>query len=338
MNSTPIVLACAADDNYAMPMGVMLFSALVNMEKGAEVVLYILDGGISEANRRKIERVLAVERIKVSLHWAKPSMLEFQDLQVGSGLPQAAYLRLALPDILPEHFAKVLYLDSDLIVEANLIELWRHETAGYALWAVRDYPIPYVSSPNSPLLETHGALGLEPDTPYFNSGVMLLHMGMWRSENLGPAALEYLRVHCDTVQYADQDCLNAIVAGNWGELDLRWNVTVHALPVLEGWPDSPFKNEMRDNRKWLGHNAFVLHFAGNLKPWHIGMRTTYCQRWVHYLKRSGWFSPAEYRRWYIRWLVNLPIGCITRFCHFEIRSAIQNRIVRETFRRTIDTV
>ena len=314
MASMPIVLACGADDDFAMPLAVTLFSALTNLEKGTETVVYILDGGIGAANQRKIERVLrGVEGIELSIHWARPNLSQFQDLPLKTVLSGAMYLRLALPEIVSEDFDQVLYLDSDIIVQANLLELWRQETHGCALLAVRDYGMPYVSSPNCGLSKPYGSLGLEPDTAYFNSGVLLLDLRVWRAGHLVPAAFEFLHSHRDVLEAPDQDSLNAVVVGNWGQLDLRWNVQVLALFILEELPGSPFRDELRAKRKWLEHNAFILHFIGNPKPWQTGLRQGFGPLWVHYLRRSGWYSPVEYWRWYLRWLKDFVVGCFVRF-------------------------
>jgi lipopolysaccharide biosynthesis glycosyltransferase len=304
-----VVLACAGDENFAMPMAVTLFSALVNMEKGVEVFLYILDGGISEINKTRIEQVLQIESVAVSIHWIKPDR-QFEGLKTTKALSQAAYMRLALPDVLPDCFGKVLYLDSDLIVETDLMRLWRHEVGGYPLLAVRDYNIPCISSPASGLLSTYELLGLWPDTPYFNSGVMVLNLALIRSKDLIPAILEYLHAYRDTVQYADQDGFNAIIAGDWGHLDPKWNVQVMlmrrfkvaAIRRSKWWSDSPFQDEILDRVKELERNPFILHFADTPKPWRAGLPDVYQLRYCYYLKRSGWFSPSAFAKWLLRWL------------------------------------
>ena len=47
-------IVAGADDRFAMPMAVTLYSALANMEHGRAVSLYIVDGGISIENREQI--------------------------------------------------------------------------------------------------------------------------------------------------------------------------------------------------------------------------------------------------------------------------------------------
>lgn len=49
-----IVLVCAADNNYAMPLAVTVRSAVANLKSDRKLHLFVLDGGISEANKEKI--------------------------------------------------------------------------------------------------------------------------------------------------------------------------------------------------------------------------------------------------------------------------------------------
>ena len=43
-----MVIVTAADDKFALPLGVTLYSALANLADTKSASLYIIDGGISE--------------------------------------------------------------------------------------------------------------------------------------------------------------------------------------------------------------------------------------------------------------------------------------------------
>src|SRR5688572_10626619 len=49
----PVVLVCGADDGFARPLAVTLYSALRNYRGSAPVQVHIVDGGISSANRAR---------------------------------------------------------------------------------------------------------------------------------------------------------------------------------------------------------------------------------------------------------------------------------------------
>ena len=51
VNDELIVVVCAADDNYAMPLAVTVRSALVNLKSQRKILLFIIDGGIKNHNK-----------------------------------------------------------------------------------------------------------------------------------------------------------------------------------------------------------------------------------------------------------------------------------------------
>lgn len=62
----PIVVVCAADDKYAMPLAVVARSALENLKSDRKMILFVIDGGITTFNKRKILRSLDSSRCEVT--------------------------------------------------------------------------------------------------------------------------------------------------------------------------------------------------------------------------------------------------------------------------------
>lgn len=295
---SPLVVVCGSDDNYAMPLAVTLYSALVNLEKGC-TYLYIIDGGISNRSKERLQRVLDFKHIHISIDWVIPPDLEsLSDLQTHSWITTAAYLRLLIPNILPEQFEKAIYLDCDLQVEANLKNLWEQEIRRYALLAVRDLGTPYVSSRWG--IAKYRELGLAPETPYFNSGVLVINLQRWRAENISQRVIEYLRKYHQYVHLGEQEGLNAVLANEWGRLDYKWNLISRIL-YYDQWEESAFKEEIRAIREELIHKPYIFHFAGGSKPWQIGCEHPQQLRWIRYLKESGWFARTESILWRAKW-------------------------------------
>lgn len=296
-----IILACVCDDAFALPTAVMLYSALENLGRGVEVTIYLLDAGIQIANRERLEALLQRSRRSVTLHRIETPVDAFLDLGTNTALGYTVFLRMTLPERLPPDIGKVLYLDGDLVVVGNLCEAWQQDAGDLAIWAVRDYYMPYVSSPGSGLAALHAELGLPAMTPYFNSGVMLMNLAAWRAEDLSRKFFAFSRAYQKRLRVGNQDALNAVIAGNWGEFDLSWNVQIQALRCMGDWPASDFKTEMYQQRRELRSGPDILHFTGPAKPWKAGLINPYRSSWFRYLKASGWFTPEEYRRWYLGW-------------------------------------
>jgi lipopolysaccharide biosynthesis glycosyltransferase len=131
----PIVIICASDDNYSMPVAATLRSAIVNLKSQRDVNLFIIDGGISRANKRKI--IESIPSKRASLSWLKPKKALFKNMPISQSITIAAYYRLLIPTFLP-HLTKAIYLDSDLIVRGNLEALWNLDIQEYYVLAKTD--------------------------------------------------------------------------------------------------------------------------------------------------------------------------------------------------------
>ena len=265
-NQDPIVIVASADDNYAMPIAVMARSALENLQSDRQMIFFVIDGGIKPNNKRKIEQSLCSTRCDV--RWLQPPARSFEGIEVKRHVTSTAFMRLLIPELLPNQFQKVIYLDCDLIINQDLSQLWEIDMGENYLLAVQDYYVPYVSSPLG--LAKYKELGIPADYKYFNSGVLVINLAKWRTDDVSSQVVEYLRQSAEYRYCNDQEGLNVALAGKWGELDPRWN----QLPKIykyASWKDSSFSEEMYNN---ILNNPYIIHFATSLKPWHFSHKLT----------------------------------------------------------------
>lgn len=263
----PIVIACAADDRYVQPLGVMLQSALANLRPHRSLDVYVLDGGIAASHRRDLSRSWDPARAAVRFLAPQPGTLS--GLPLWGRMPEATYYKLLAPALLPSEVPKAIWLDSDLVVTGDLARLWETDLAGRHALAVQDHGVPLVSSPNG--VSAHRQLGLAPDAKYFNAGVMVLNLELWRRDDVAGLAMDYLRRHRDRVVFLDQEALNVVLSGKWGELDRRWNCIA--------------------NPRGAGARAidpWIHHFTGNLKPWAYPGSEPSHVLYFTYLDQTAW--------------------------------------------------
>lgn len=269
------ILASAADDGYAMPLAVSVRSAIEHLDPGRRLGVVILDGGITPANRRRLERSWPRERAEVA--WVRPDPALFEGIPTWRWLSRVAYYRLLLPRLLPEHAARVIYLDVDLVVQADLGALWDEPFAGALTLAVQDPTSPFFDAARSlpdRVLPTHDfnprpvrdaeARGLAPTLPYLNSGLLVMDLPGWRREKITDQLLDCLRgAPEDHLHGGDQYPLNVVLVDRWRALDPRWN----ALAVLHeraSWRETHLDP---DTFARVLEDPWVVHWAGPRKPW-----------------------------------------------------------------------
>jgi lipopolysaccharide biosynthesis glycosyltransferase len=287
-----IVIVSGADDAFAMPMAVALYSALTNLRRTTTPLVYLLDDGISRANKDRIARVLHSAHPATELAWLTPDLTAIQGLNPSPWNTRATYMRLFIPDLLGDRHRKAIYFDSDVVVTGDLAELWAEDLGDRLALAVTNFTDPTVATG---LPDAYQAVGLDPSTPYFNAGVLVINVERWRRERIAARVFEFLERHSAIAPFADQDGLNAVLAGDWGELHPRWNVQLMTLRTYGKNGAQP--EEARRVQEQMLANPGILHYIGPRKPWNLRYRGRGASTFVRYLRRSGWYGPARSAAW-----------------------------------------
>ena len=279
LQSDPIVL-CAADDNYVKPLAVTLHSATRNLRTGSQLQAIIFDGGISEENHQKLKETFAESA--ANLFFLRPDLQDVSDLNISHHITHTAYLRLLAGRILPSNIDKVIYLDSDLLVQDDLTDLWEMELDGNYALAVPDIACPFVDSRHadcnfvnsspyfaaiSPIANWK-TLGMNPAAPYFNSGVMVLNVARMRQESIEEKLIACLKNNQRYVWCWDQYALNVVFANQWKPLPPRWNQGAYIFD----YPDSNYSPLHEREFIQAKNNPAIIHFTTEWKPWHFNNR------------------------------------------------------------------
>ncbi len=288
-----IVLVCAADNNYAMPLAVTACSVLENLSCDYQIHLFIIDGGIADENKHRIERSLNLNRCQIEFI-PKPdssftvvqdvvnylSKVTPEELQHVAG-SVAAYYRLFITELLPSSIDRVIYLDCDLVVNADLSKLWKAHFNDTYILAVQDMWVPYVSSIKG---VPYQKLGISASSKYFNSGVMVIDLQKWRADSITTKAIEYLKTYQHDIRAHDQDVLNGLFADKWGELAPSWNLTPAIIDLFSSWQESPFSESEYHQ---LIERPSIIHFATNRKPWN-SRHALFKNYFFEYVDKTAW--------------------------------------------------
>jgi lipopolysaccharide biosynthesis glycosyltransferase len=287
MDGPGIHVVCAADEQFALPLSVMMKSAAIHTT-GRPLVFHVLTSGLRRATRRRLEWAIAPHGASCTLFQVPASML--REAVVSGHISAATYYRLLSDHALPRELTRAIYLDADVVVTGDLQELWTLDTGGRALLAVPEVGI---GEHLRPYLARHAA-GAERATTFFNAGVMLVDLVRWRGQRIGERALEMIRAREVPLTFWDQDVLNIVAADAWGPLPPRWNL-IGAAAV----PDAP---------------PGIIHFNTPIKPWHRNSVHPARSLFFQYLDAVdwGWRRPV--------WLLTDPaVRRVRRGWHYAKR-------------------
>ncbi|MCD5579158.1 glycosyltransferase family 8 protein [Lactobacillus delbrueckii subsp. lactis] len=153
------------------------------------------------------------------------------------------FYRLFIPDLFPE-YDKVVYIDSDTVLNDDIAKLYDHDLGNNLLGACTDTSIQFVEKILRYIKEV---LALDPKE-YINSGMLVMNAKAFREENFVDKFFSLLgRYHFDCIA-PDQDYLNEICSGRIKYLDGRWD----AMP--------------NENTAAL-ENPGLIHYNLFSKPW-----------------------------------------------------------------------
>jgi len=164
-------------------------------------------------------------------------------------LSYAAYFRFFIPDILKED--KVLYLDSDIIVNGDLTSLFETDLGASPVAAVRDE-----------LQQTN-----------FNSGVLLINNAYWREHSISTKLFE-LADQYHEVEFGDQGILNRFFVGQWKELDVNYNFMVGMDTIATRFQKDGWYVKANQYESVVS----VIHYTDG-KPWSAIYKNRLGDRW-----------------------------------------------------------
>ena len=280
-NSVNFLISC--NDAYAMPTEVMLTSLLTVNPQGSHTV-YILESELSENAFRRIKSCAESLGARCrDLHIREDC---FASSRTRSYISKETYYRLLAAKFLPQDLNRVLWLDSDMIIRDSIRELYDQPFEGKAVVACG------YGAPMQELIGRNAQnLGMNDPEHYFNAGVMLINLPLWR-ENM---TQNRIQEGMDRIQGSDslfpgQDLTNLLMDGSVRMEDYRrFNSMVHCI---SGAGDLQYALE----------NAAVVHFSGEAKPWKFN-DIHFADEWMQWyrkcfgenahLKRMSYFRLKE---------------------------------------------
>jgi lipopolysaccharide biosynthesis glycosyltransferase len=255
-----MTIASTIEKNYLLPLSVTAYSLLKNKGKATRIDWYVFESGVSEEEKKQFDRFY--RGTDITFHWVTLSATEFGHLPHRGRFIPRMYQRLVIADFIPADLSTLLYLDADLLVLGDIEELSHVRLNGMAVGAVQDMVVPTVSSPLG--ITQYEEMGISPDTPNFNTGVLLMNLPVWRRERISERALSYIETS-ERIGLMDQDALNAILHTSWKPLHYRWNVIAGVAGRRF------FKARHLDKVQYdeAVSKPRIVHFGGYLKPWLI---------------------------------------------------------------------
>jgi lipopolysaccharide biosynthesis glycosyltransferase len=213
-----VVLALASNERYFPGLYCAVASALSHLSWKTSVNLWVLDGGVSQASKDRLERLVDRFDNPIRLQFVPTDESVFRRATLGPGESHMTYCRILLPHLLD--VPHVIYLDCDVLVFRDLSELFNLDLSpSKVLAAVPDSETLSLAEDCPTIAD---ALGLPAEGAYFNCGVMLMNLDELRRQRFFERAVEFLN-RKSAYRFWDQSAINFLLYGQIDALPEYWN-------------------------------------------------------------------------------------------------------------------
>lgn len=272
----------AANNDYAKYLGISMFSLFDHNRDLDEIIVYILSQGIHEENVKKLNTIAErYRRVIKFIDFSEFEKLIPFDFET-AGFQPIILSRLFLCRYLPASVERVLYLDCDIIVNGSIKELDHLALQQHYLAAVPELYMP---------TDRKVLIGLKADETYYNSGVLLIDVGLWRAKNLEAVFMDYYQAMNGQLLYIDQDIINHCCKDKILALSYTYNLSTN-LPYFPRYflkkLQPAYDTDLADVYAKILKNPVIIHYMGDERPWIAGNFNKYRRRYEYYYKRSPW--------------------------------------------------
>lgn len=251
INNQEICFVFAIDDKYFEQFRVFIFSLHTHNNWISDNNFFVLfsSSTLSLNNREKL-KLECRERYLLELEWISCDDYISNTLKISSSdhVSVSTYFRLFLQELIPNNFSYALYLDIDILVVGDILNLYSKKIEK-PIAAVENYAA-------SEAIRLWGAKG----GSYFNAGVLYFNLSLCRSLNLTQKYFEVLNNKNIKLNCWDQDVLNIVHENNWERLEYYFNITRHLLESFQIVNLNFFKKIEKNKFK-------IIHYDGPNKPW-----------------------------------------------------------------------
>ena len=262
-----VAIALSANDYYVPYVSALLLSLRANIHAENNYDILVMTRDISAANQKQLQNIFR-ENANVCLRFVNVARFEsqFKHLFLRGHFVLETYFRLLMPELM-DQYRKALYLDSDLILNADPAELYNTDVEGYLLAAAHDADTAGLYNGFEPNKKYYmdNVLKIREPYSYFQAGVILFNLEEFRKTYTTDEMLRFAA--SNKWELLDQDVLNYLAQGRYKAVDMAWNVMTDLRRIRIPEIISRAPKYLRDEYMKAHEAPKIIHYAGPDKPW-----------------------------------------------------------------------
>ena len=253
------------NDAYVKYCAAVMASVLANhkvLSQEDKIHFFIL-GNLSYENKEKLSSLKNMQDFDCSFISVNDNIFSKIPLK---GYCAAGCYRLLIAEALPESVKKIIHLDSDMILNADIKNLWDIDVSNNLIAAVLD-------EPHDNGKET-----------YFNAGLAVYNVEKLKEFNFAAKWRAYVDSlpKGASLKYYDQDILKAVIDDVFF-LPPNWNVEKYNLGQML---------KSGKSIEELSKEIYIVHYTTQAKPWFPLSDHPFKNLYVKYAKMTPWADEA----------------------------------------------
>ena len=255
-------------DKYSKITGTSMLSLLENTKE--DITFHLLhDNTLLQKNKNKFK--IMIEKYNRKIYFYNMDDMNIINMDYIKKLGEsikfspATFYRLNIANILPDNINKVIYLDSDTIINLDINDLWKIDIFENEIAAVTDFEMNNHKQ-RLPII----LMGKCSSNDYFNAGVMVMNLKKIREyhPNLFNECIEIIKNNPQFKLY-DQDALNYKFAKKFYHLPPYFNVSIYKELIKNNFCNS------------------IYHYLRSLSNLNKGK---FVQLYRKYYKKTPWYD------------------------------------------------
>jgi len=317
-----------SNDYYSVVTGVSMTSLCENNKDIDEINFYILNDSISDLNMQKMQQVCDTYHRSLIPVDTKVILQRLLDLKVAPFKnTYTTYFKLMALKGLDVPNGRIFQLDGDTVINGSLMELIDMDLTDSILAATYDCTMNKYKS----------LIDIPETDKYYNGGVLLINLDMWKSEHCEELIVEHLKNVRHGYYTVDQDILNVLFRSKFKYLDLKYNFNsgfyIYGIKEsLKMYGLKPaYYNTVEEIQKAY-ENPVIYHCMGAMtgRPWEKDSIHPQNAIFDRYLALSPWknYEKASVKRKKIFKLQRKLYQILPRRMYIPLHMIAQNRYLK----------
>lgn len=271
-------IAYSCNDCYIPQTGISMISVCENHKKVINLEFYFISKDVSDENVNLLKSICDKYDRKIIVIPFEQIAYDLDISAIGRHI-ETIYSKVFFSRI--EGVDKMIYLDSDTVVDGSLNELWADSLEGYYMGVVETNPTIYYKE-----------LGLKKGDRFFNDGMAIVNVKYCREQNLIEKVLVVVKEFDGNPPTLSEGVLNKVCYGKVKYISLRYNLMAGILFYVKLDPDHTAKRLHYSKEELINscNNPVVIHYltAFYNRPWLSSCTHPYKDRYYYYQSMSPW--------------------------------------------------